>query len=249
MKKDIERKQGQTERYDQVGVAMTCRGFAEYELMFGLDEALLGRGPVLDVAAGASSFAAEARSRGIDVVCADPRYALTAGQIAAEGAAEIEASTEKLERLAHRFDWSYYGDIASHKAGRIRSLELFVRDYERHAGRGRYTADMLPRLSFADHSFALVLCSHFLFLYREQFDDAFHRAALAELLRVCRPGGEVRVYPLLSLGWEPYPQFPELIAFVEGLGGACSLEKSGLPFIPGSTDMLRIRKTGDATAE
>jgi SAM-dependent methyltransferase len=232
----------QTERYEQIGVAMTCRGYAEYERMFDLNEQMLRRGKVLDVAAGASSFAAEARSRGIDVVCADPRYAQSVEQIGEEGFAEIGTSTEKLARLADRFDWSYYGDMERHKAGRIQSLNLFLQDYAEPAARNRYMADLLPELSFPDDSFSLVLCSHFLFLYREQFDDAFHRAALAELLRVCRPGGEVRVYPLLSLRWEPYPELPELMAYVESLGGICDFRKSGLPFIPGSTDMLCIRK-------
>lgn len=232
----------QTERYEQIGVAMTCRGYAEYERMFDLDEPMLRRGKVLDVAAGASSFAAEARGRGIDVTCADPRYAKTVEQIGEEGFAEIGTSSEKLAKLAHRFDWSYYGDIERHKAGRIQSLNLFLQDYAEHSARNRYTADLLPKLSFPDDTFTLVLCSHFLFLYQEQFDDAFHRAALAELLRVCRPGGEIRVYPLLSLRWEPYPGLPELMAHLELLGGRCELRKSGLPFIPGSTDMLCIRK-------
>lgn len=232
----------QNEHYDQIGVAMTCRGYDEYERMFGLSEERLKSGPVLDVAAGASSFAAEARSIGIDVVCADPRYAQSPEQIGEEGFAEIETSTEKLARLTHIYDWSYYGDIERHKAGRIRSMKRFLQDYSEPSARGRYVPDLLPALSFADDAFSLVLCSHFLFLYREQFDDAFHRAALTELLRVCRKGGEVRVYPLLSLRWEPYPKLAELMAELESLGGACTLQKSGLPFIPGSSDMLVVRK-------
>jgi SAM-dependent methyltransferase len=232
----------QTEHYDQIGVAMTCRGYAEYERMFDLDEEALRRGIVLDVAAGASSFAAEAGRRGIDVLCADPRYAQSPEQIGAEGLAEIGTSSEKLARLAHRFDWSYYGDIERHKAGRIQSLGLFLQDYAEPSSRSRYRAEHLPELSFPDDTFSTVLCSHFLFLYREQFDDAFHRAALGELLRVCKPGGEVRVYPLQSLRWEPYPELPELLAYLESLGSTCTRKPSGLPFIPGSTEMLCIRK-------
>lgn len=232
----------QAGRYEQIGVAMTCRGYAEYERMFGLNEGLLRRGRVLDVAAGASSFAAEARRMGIDVVCADPRYAQTPDRMSEEGYAEIETSSEKLARLAHRFDWSYYGHIDNHKAGRIRSMELFIQDYSQPDAGERYIAEALPSLSFADDTFSLVLCSHFLFLYRDQFGDDFHRAALKELMRVCRPGGEVRVYPLLSLGWEPYPGMAELIEELESLGGTCSFEKSGLPFIPGSSELLRICK-------
>ncbi|MDF2721758.1 MAG: hypothetical protein K0Q59_1433 [Paenibacillus sp.] len=235
---------GKTEHYEQTGVAITCRGYAEYERMFDLDEHTLRQGRVLDVSAGASSFAAEARTRAIDVTSADPRYSLPAGQIGEESYAEIETSTEKLTRLAHRFDWSYYGNIDNHKAGRLKSISLFLNEYATSAGRSHYAAERLPELSFPDDTFALVLCSHFLFLYQEQFDDTFHRAALAELLRVCRPGGEVRVYPLLSLRWEPYPHLTELMEHLESLGGSCSLRASRMPFIPGSTQMLCVRKNG-----
>lgn len=233
----------QEQDYEQVGVAMTCRGYAEYERMFGLNAELLKSGPVLDVAAGASSFAAEVRSMGVDVVCADPRYAMSPGQIGEEGATEIESSTLKLAGLADKFDWSYYGNPQSHKAGRLESLDRFLSDYSLPGARERYVPDKLPSLSFADDRFALVLCSHFLFLYGDQFDDTFHRAALEELLRVCRPGGEVRVYPLLSLRWERYPGLPALIAFLESRGASCELRTSGLPFIPGSSEMLCITKT------
>lgn len=232
----------QQDYYEQIGVAMTCRGYAEYERMFDLDEETLRRGEVLDVAAGASSFAAEAAGKGIRAYGADPRYALSPERLSEEGLAEIESSTAKLERLAGRFDWSYYGDSERHKAGRLRSLRMFVADYGRPSAKERYVPDALPNLSFAGDRFSLVLCSHFLFLYGEQFDDAFHRAALEELLRVCRPGGEVRVYPLLSLRWEPYPLLAELMAHLESQGAECSLRKSRLPFIPGSTDMLVLRK-------
>ncbi|WP_245954361.1 class I SAM-dependent methyltransferase [Paenibacillus flagellatus] len=231
------------EHYEQIGVAMTCRGFAEYERMFGLDSASLVGAAVLDVAAGASSFAAEARARGIAVHCADPRYELSPERIREEGLAEIESSSAKLSGLADKFDWSYYGDIGKHRAGRLESLRTFLREYEDPSTRSQYyKADRLPSLPFADDRFDLVLCSHFLFLYRDAFDDAFHRAAMAELLRVCRPGGEVRVYPLLSLRWEPYPALAELLSHLESLGAACELRPSALPFIPGSTELLVVRK-------
>lgn len=232
----------QDQHYEQIGVAMTCRGYAEYERMFGLNPELLRSGPVLDVAAGASSFAAEVRGMGVDVACADPRYAMPPDQIGEEGKAEIESSTMKLAGLAHKFDWSYYGSPQSHKAGRLDSLSKFLRDYSEPGARERYVPDKLPSLSFASDSFALVLCSHFLFLYGDQFDESFHRAALEELLRVCRSGGEVRVYPLLSLRWERYPELPALIAHLESLGAECELRTSGLPFIPGSSEMLCITK-------
>ena len=53
-----------------------------------------------------------------------------------------------------------------------------------------------PSLPFADGSFDLALCSHLLFLYSAQFDEAFHRASIREM---CRVAAEVRIFPLLAL--------------------------------------------------
>jgi ubiquinone/menaquinone biosynthesis C-methylase UbiE len=107
-------------------------------------------------------------------------------------------------------------------------------------GRSRYVDGSLPLLPFEDHAFSLVLCSHFLFLYAEQFGFEFHKQSLLELMRVCKPGGEVRVYPLYSLGWKPYERMDELLAAVRANGGEPELLTSGLPFIPGSSQFLRI---------
>ena len=231
------------EHYEQIGVAMTCRSYEEYVRMFALADETLKRGKVLDVAAGASSFAAEARKRGADVVCADPKYAQTAEELEANGLREIEESTAKLGRLADRLDWSYYRSLEQHRAGRIRSLQLFLQDFREQADNGRYLTETLPKLGFADNSFSLVLCSHFLFLYEEQFDYAFHFAALEELIRVCKPGGEIRIYPLASLRWEPYAKLDELANHLESKTGAsCEFLLSALPFIPNSARLLRIRK-------
>ncbi|MEI7026818.1 methyltransferase domain-containing protein [Paenibacillus sp. y28] len=245
------------DKYEQIGVAMTCRSFEEYTRMFDLDDRLLGSGPILDVAGGASSFTAEARGRGFEAFAADPQYALSADDMEEQGRREIDVSTAKLAALQHKFDWTYYGSIERHRGDREQSLTRFMADYRadrngRSHGEsvnpagGRtdiYTAGLLPQLPYADHTFSLVLCSHFLFLYQAQFSHEFHLEAVRELLRVCRPGGEVRIYPLLSLKWEGYPRMNELLAGVESMAGRMEMLPSKLPFIPGSTTLLRLMKS------
>jgi ubiquinone/menaquinone biosynthesis C-methylase UbiE len=83
--------------------------------------------------------------------------------------------------------------------GRIRmaTMEEFLEDFDQGKAQGRYINGSLPRLSFADQTFDLALCSHFLFLYSEQLSAAFHLAAIKEL---CRVATEVRIFPLLELG-------------------------------------------------
>lgn len=237
--------------YDQLGVAMTCRSYAEYERMFAFAEVPLLEGEVLDIAAGASSFAAQAGQRGRIVYAADPLYAMTPEQIAAFGRSEIEASTRKLEAIQHIYDWSYYGDIQRHQALRLQSLDVFAADYSRRLddgdaqqGGAKYTAARLPELPYGDGQFAEVLCSHFLFLYHDQFDYDFHLRSLLEMARVARPGGRIRIYPLLSLRWEPYPLLARLLTQLADRGLEARTLKSDLPFIPGSTELLLVRKPG-----
>ncbi|TDF95836.1 methyltransferase domain-containing protein [Paenibacillus piri] len=230
--------------YEQLGVAMTCRSFAEYVKMFALEELDSRQGPVLDVAAGASSFTAEANAKGLQAYAADPMYAMNEERIFAHGLNEIEVSTAKLAALRDIFDWSYYGTLEHHREMREQSLSRFIDDYRQHREKGRYVESGLPQLPFADNTFSLVLCSHFLFLYNEQFDYEFHLHAVRELLRVCRPGGQVRLYPLKSLQWDYYPHMDRLLEALKS-EAKCQFMESRLPFIPGSGELLSLVKQGN----
>jgi SAM-dependent methyltransferase len=234
-----------TRKYEQVGTAMTCRSFEEYVRMFALGDPPAAAGEVLDVASGASSFTAEAARRGLAIVAVDPRYGLPADALYEEARTEIDVSTAKLEGLKDLFDFSYYGSLENHRAGREASLERFITDFaaDRREGGGRYVAGELPHLPFEDDRFDLVLCSHFLFLYGEHFDEDFHERAVLELIRVCRPGGEVRIYPLVTLSFREYPHLDRLVDRVRRETGCeVAFPESRLPFIPGSDRLMVIRK-------
>jgi SAM-dependent methyltransferase len=228
--------------YEQFGVAMTCRSYEEYVRMFDLDEASLHGKQVLDVAGGASSFTADARNRGLLAVAADPMYAQSHEDIDVHGKEEIKVSTNKLAGLQHKFSWDYYGNLEQHKAGRERSLQLFLQDYARSGAEGTYYSAMLPNLPFADNSFDMALCSHFLFLYAEQFDYSFHLESLRELVRVCKPGGEIRIYPILNFQSQEYPYMKELTEAIEAWGAKIGFAQSRLPFLPQSTHFLQVLK-------
>lgn len=241
-------------KYEQIGVAVTCRSYEEYVRMFALDDRKIAEaGELLDVAGGAASFAADAAARGLRAYAADPRYAKPPETLIGEAHVEIETSTAKLEKLKDDYDFSFYGDLAGHRARREASLDRFAADYRSdYALRSdaeadgldarRYVAASLPKLPFADGRFGLVLCSHFLFLYAEQFDYDFHERSVLELIRVCRTGGEVRIYPVVSLGYEVYPYLDRLIAAVSEAGCIARMAESRLPFIPGSSKLLVIAK-------
>jgi ubiquinone/menaquinone biosynthesis C-methylase UbiE len=236
----------QKQIYEQAGVAMTSRSFAEYEKMFMLQtEQLQGR-RVLDVAGGASSFTTEARKLGILSEAVDPLYEKSSEEIDKHGRQEIELVAAKMEKLQKVYDWTFYGSLQNHTAGRVKSLEGFVEDFSSHDVEARYHAACLPVLPFEQESFDLVLCSHFLFLYEEQFDYDFHLAAVRELIRVAKSGGEVRIYPLLSFRTEEYSRLPDLINELTNAGYLVEKREASLPFLPNSHQYLSIIKMATA---
>ncbi len=52
-------------------------------------------------------------------------------------------------------------------------MNEFLSDFKQHHATERYVTGALPDLPFADHAFALVLCSHCLFSYAAQLDEEF----------------------------------------------------------------------------
>jgi ubiquinone/menaquinone biosynthesis C-methylase UbiE len=229
--------------YQQTGVAMTCRSYDEYVRMFALAEHALRGLRILDAAGGASSFAAEAAVRGNAVTAVDPLYRMTPKEIGERGAQEIEVSTAKLAGLADRYCWDYYKSIDNHRALRERSLQRFLADYGAAQPAVTYVPALLPELPLDSNLFDLTLCSHFLFLYEEQFGYDFHYAAVRELLRVTKPGGEVRLYPLYNFRTERYSHLERLRRDIETEGVVSRLERSRLPFLPHSGELLVLRKT------
>lgn len=229
--------------YVQEGVAMTCRSFDEYVSMMALGVETLQQGPILDVAAGASSFTAEAISRGYDATAVDPLYHLSLKEMEDHGEKEIEISTEKLAGIAHTFQWDYYENINRHRENREKSLQVFLSDYAADCNKVRYQIGNLPKLPFSDESFSLILSSHFLFLYHEQFSYDFHLQAILELVRLLCPGGEIRLYPLIVLNRDPYPHLAKLCEALTSKGLTVDFIPTSFRFLEGANEILQIRKT------
>lgn len=228
--------------YPQVGVASTCRSYEEYCAMFKLADTDWKQGPVLDVAGGASSFTAQLNAMGVPAFAADPFYAGLTEDVIAAANKEIDTSSAKIAANAGAFDWSFYGTPELHRRHREQSMALFTEDFRREDAGSRYYSASLPNLPFESNTFEMVVCSHFLFLYADSFDEAFHAAAIAELIRVLKPGGELLIYPLVTLKWEVCPFIPSLL---EGLQGQVLVEyiMTGLPFMPVPSSLLRLVKT------
>lgn len=237
----MDREKREPSAYPQAGVASTCRSYGEYMDMFALDEEDLRGGAVLDVAGGASEFTARLREKGIEAAAADPFYEGAAEAVIAAAAEEIRVSSLKIESLKDVYDWSYYGSPSRHRSIRESSWARFADDFRREDAGRYYVAAKLPELPFEDGRFRTVLCSHFLFLYADSFGYEFHREAVEELLRVTEDGGEVRIYPLVTLKWELSPFVRDIMESVKGIAEA-ELIDGKLPFTPVASPVLRLRK-------
>jgi hypothetical protein len=162
---------------------------------------------ILGCGDGPSSFNSEATANGMRVVSVDPIYDLRAEEIQSR----IDSTTATTQK--------------------------FLADYPEGLTQGRYVTGAVPELPFMDSTYDLALCSHFLFLYGEQRDAAFHLAAIREL---CRVAEEVRIFPLLELGSVPSRHLPALTASLTELGFRVDRVPVPYEFQKGGNEMMRI---------
>jgi hypothetical protein len=216
------------------------RSFDEYRRMFALtDEDLQMR--IIDCGGGPAGFASEATRRGTHVVACDPLYQWDTRQIRERIAATSVNILEQTRQNQDEFVWNSITSVEELGEIRMTAMEAFLDDYDAGRLQGRYVNAGLPALPFADRSFELALCSHFLFLYTTQLSDTFHRAAIAEM---CRVATEVRVFPLLALGGGTSPLVEQVSAERRRAGFDVSIEEVPYEFQRGGNEMMRIRPHG-----
>jgi hypothetical protein len=213
------------------------RSFEEYRRMFALTDADLA-GKILGCGDGPASFNVEATQSGSQVISCDPLYQFEAPQIRQR---IDETSAEVLEQArlnAHEFVWGEaIPDIETLKRVRMGAMMAFLDDSEQGRRDGRYIDAALPALPFAESSFDLALCSHFLFLYSQQHGPAFHLESMRELCRVAR---EVRVFPLLALGGQRSPHVAAVRDALKDAGFVVTVERVPYEFQRGGDEMMRV---------
>ena len=135
------------------------------------------------------------------------------------------------------FVWDHFHDPDHLGRCRLAAMRRFLADFKAGMAEDRYVTAALPDLPFEDGRFDLALVSHLLFLYSEQLDFDFHRAAVEELLRVAR---EVRIFPLLTLERKPSPHVEPIRTLVAGRGWRAEIAVVPYEFQRGGNEMLRI---------
>jgi len=214
------------------------RSFDEYCRMFDLtDDELQLR--IVGCGDGPASFNAQATRRGARVVSCDPIYRLEIAQIRDRIAATYDTILDQTRRNAGEFVWNSIQSVEALGQIRMAAMEEFLDDYGPGRIEGRYVDAELPTLPFADASFDLALCSHFLFLYTGQLGEPFHRSAIREMARVA---AEVRIFPLLALGGAPSPYVDTTIGELRDAGYDVSIEEVPYEFQRGGNRMMRVRR-------
>jgi hypothetical protein len=218
-------------------VVLLGRTLEEYVHFFALDPAALRGQTVLDVASGVSSFCAEANAQGIHVTAFDLIYQMAPEQIEARCGPDLDHVIQSVTGLK-TYKWDFYQSPEGLRPYRERAYKTFLADYRAHRG-NRYIAGGLPRLPFREAQFDLTLSSYLLFVYEDQFEYAFHKQSVLDIMRVTK--GEARFYPLVTFEakrcsyLDPLKNDPDLrhLRFEE--------IQTDFEFLVGSNWFLRVR--------
>lgn len=221
-------------------VSFFGRSLAEYTQFFELEVAALRGRDVLDVAAGPSSFTAEACARKINAAAVDPLYGCAAPTLATRVQNDYARMFAQMRAKPRLFRLKSFPSLAMAEADRSGAAQRFLADYEAHFIHNRYVGGALPRLPFFDGTFDLVLCAHLLFLYADHFDFGWHLTACRELARVSAE--EVRIHPLCGPDGRPYPALARLRRELREHGIASEVRAVDYEFFSGSNSMLVLRR-------
>jgi hypothetical protein len=225
---------------DLPSVSFFGRSLNEYAQFFALDVAALKGRDVLDVAAGPSSFTAEACARKINAVAVDPLYRRPEEELSARVRHDYDRMFAQMRQKRRLFRFRSFPSVAAAELDRSGAAQRFLADYATHFIHNRYVGGSLPRLPFFDATFDLVLCAHLLFTYAGLFDFDWHLTACRELVRVCAE--EVRIHPLCGADGKPYTALARLRRDLREAGIASEVRAVNYEFFAGANSMLVLRR-------
>jgi hypothetical protein len=212
------------------------RSFEEYVRMFALTSINL-QSSILDCAGGPASFNAGMYRQGHRVISCDPIYQFTAAAIAQRIRDSYSTVVEGVRANSTCYVWR---DITSPEqlgAVRMAAMDEFLADLPQGVAEGRYRVGELPDLPFADRTFDLALCSHFLFTYSDVLSADFHWSSLQEL---CRVAQEVRIFPIFDIGGGVSPHLDLMMRKLEREGYQATIEPVQYEFQIHGNQMIKI---------
>ena len=214
------------------------RNFEEYQNMFQLSKEDL-YSKILGCGDGPSSFNFEVTKLGGNVISIDPIYQFTKDEIQQRIDKTSSIVSEQLKQNQNDFVWKSIKSIDELIDIRLTAMSNFIKDYESGKKEKRYIYQELPKLSFSDNSFDLVLSSHFLFLYSEHFDLQFHIDSILEMCRVSK--NEVKIFPLLDLKNQKSKYLKPILEILKNKGFETKIIKTNYEFQKGANELLSIK--------
>ncbi len=214
------------------------RSFEEYSLMFDLSSHDL-KNKIIGIGDGPASFNCTMNKIRHSVVSVDPIYIFSSHEIKIQFERNIDNIIKQIQESPDEWVWKFHASPEELKKHRRQVISQFSDDFESGQKERRYIVGELPSLSFKSDQFDLALCSHFLFLYSEQFDFEFHKKSIKEMLRISK---EIRIFPLLDLGSHRSKYVAPLINFYEKQDCQVEVRKVNYELQRGGNEMLRIRK-------
>ncbi len=214
------------------------RNFEEYQNMFQLSKEDL-QSKILGCGDGPSSFNSEVTKLNGNITSIDPIYQFTKDEIQKRIDETSSVVSEQLKQNQNDFVWKSIKNVDELIDIRLTAMNNFIQDYENGKNEKRYIHNELPKLSFENDSFDLVLSSHFLFLYSEHFDLQFHIDSILEMCRVSKK--EVRIFPLLNLKNEKSEYLEPILKTLNDKGFETKVITTNYEFQKGANELLNIK--------
>jgi len=214
------------------------RNLEEYQNMFQLSQKDL-QSKILGCGDGPSSFNCEVTKLHGDITSIDPIYQFTKDEIKQRIDETSSVVSAQLQQNQNDFVWKNIRSVDELVDIRLTAMSDFIKDYDKGKKEKRYIHQELPKLSFQDDSFDLVLSSHFLFLYSEHFDLQFHIDAILEMCRVSK--NEVKIFPLLDLKNQKSEYLAPILEILESRGFETKIVKTDYEFQKGADELLSIK--------
>ena len=212
------------------------RNYDEYVRMFDLQEQDLQM-RILGCGDGPASFNCERRRLGGKTVSVDPLYQFAAGDIRRRIGETYSDVLRQTGENRDKFRWDAIPTVEELGRIRMRAMNVFLADYLSPGREGRYIAGALPSLPFDDQQFDIALSSHLLFLYSGHLSEAFHQAAIREMLRVSR---EARIFPVLDMTGQRSPYVSKIIDALQECES--EIRRVNYEFQRGGNEVLVIKK-------
>lgn len=225
-------------KLDLERIVFIGRSYEEYTDMFKLSEVEFVGKKILDCPAGACSFTAIANRKGLNSTAADIAYEHREEDLFQKGKQDIKHAVEQMKAAKNNYVWNYFNDIEALQKHRLQALTDSTAD--RKESPHRYIPAVLPSLPFSNNEFDVILSAHFLFMYDDRLDEAFHLKTIDEFLRVARQ--EIRIFPLVDLKGKRSVYLDKAITVLKSKGVVVEEVKVDYEFQENANTMLVIKK-------